>query len=85
MGCFIPGHQQEHKPKKHRAEAPSILTSTVSNTAVGEETAALYGVVKPITAISPFNGENIVSVQSLANSMGENNISFSAKESNGLS
>ncbi|XP_031382433.1 AT-hook motif nuclear-localized protein 6-like isoform X2 [Punica granatum] len=86
VGSFLPGHQQEHKPKKQRVEAPPILTSTISNPVIREETAASYGGVKLVTATtSPYNGENIVPVQSLGNWMGENKISFSAEESNGLS
>lgn len=68
MGSFLLGHRQEHKPKKQRVEAPSILTSTASDPIITEEAAAAaasYGGIKPITAtVSPFNGENIVPVQS---------------------
>lgn len=85
MGSFLPGHQQEHRPKKQRVEAPSIIIS-VSNPIIREEKAASYVGVEPVTAaMSSFNGENIVPVQSFKDSMGENKISFSTEESNGLS
>ncbi|KAK4743489.1 hypothetical protein SAY87_001490 [Trapa incisa] len=82
IGSFLPGYQQEHNPKKQRVEASSILTSTVPNHVITEETAASCGGIKLITAATSFfNGESIFPVLSLANSMDENRISFSAEES----
>jgi len=57
VGSFLPGHQQEQKPKKPRNEATTIFFPPI-NTISGEEMKAAYtGGIKPIVT-TPSNQEH---------------------------
>lgn len=64
VGSFLPGHQQEQKPKKQRIEpiAAAISTPPIINSVSGEETRVLYGGVKPIVTSAVFNSDNASSL-----------------------
>lgn len=59
MGSFLPGHQQESKPKKQRIEpAPAVFPTTI-NVISPEQLKVSYGGVKPVVIHSQsFNGDN---------------------------
>lgn len=57
MGSFLPGHQQEQKPKKQRIEPISPISPPIISTVTGEETRGLYG-VKPFVTSAAFNADN---------------------------
>jgi hypothetical protein len=63
VGSFLPGHQQEQKPKKQRIEPTSTITITPANPLCDEETRGVYGGVKPIiTTSTAFHGDNSPSI-----------------------
>lgn len=58
MGSFLPGHQQEQKPKKQRIETISPpVTLPVVSTVSGEEMKGTYG-IKPILTSTGFQADN---------------------------
>lgn len=59
VGSFLPGHQQEQKPKKQRIEP----TSTIPASPHYDEETRVYGGVKPIfTSSTAFHGDNSASI-----------------------
>lgn len=60
VGSFLPGHQQEQKPKKQRIEPISPISPPIISTVTGEETRGLYG-VKPFVTSAAFNADNNLS------------------------
>ncbi|PON70014.1 PPC domain containing protein [Parasponia andersonii] len=65
VGSFLPGHQQEQKPKKQRIEPIAAITPPIINTVTGEETRAFYGGVKPIVTSAAYNIDNSSSLNSI--------------------
>ncbi|XP_030947855.1 AT-hook motif nuclear-localized protein 6-like [Quercus lobata] len=60
VGSFLPGHQQEQKPKKQRIEPTSTIPASPR---YDEETRGVYGGVKPIlTSSTAFHGDNSASI-----------------------
>ncbi|KAA8539836.1 hypothetical protein F0562_026528 [Nyssa sinensis] len=80
VGSFLPGHQQEQKPKKHRFEAAVAFTPTPVNSIPGEGTEGVYAGPKPnLTSSSSFHGENMALLNSMQGSKSlatENNINL---------
>lgn len=61
VGSFLPGHQQEQKPKKPRNESTTIFFPPI-NTITGEEMKAMYGGgVKPVLTIPSYQEHNSLS------------------------
>ncbi|XP_059449965.1 AT-hook motif nuclear-localized protein 6 [Corylus avellana] len=59
VGSFLPGHQQEQKPKKHRIEPTFTMTFTPAKGLSSEETKGVYGGEKPaLTSSTAFHGGN---------------------------
>lgn len=89
MGSFLPGHQQEQKPKKPRIEPiAAAITPPIVNNISGEETRVIYGGVKPIMTSAAFNADNSSSlnpVQGYRNSAPEINSSLPEEDSKSLS
>ncbi|KAJ7970065.1 AT-hook motif nuclear-localized protein [Quillaja saponaria] len=61
VASFLPGHQQEQKPKKQRMEAVSVITPTHVNPTSGEETQGNFGGIKPIITSTAFHGDKTTS------------------------
>ncbi|KAK9983168.1 hypothetical protein SO802_032693 [Lithocarpus litseifolius] len=60
VGSFLPGHQQEQKPKKQRIEPTATIPASPH---YDEETRGVYGGVKPIlTSSTAFRGDNSASI-----------------------
>lgn len=58
VGSFLPGHQQEQKPKKPRNESTTIFFPPI-NTITGEEMKAMYaGGIKPILTTPSYQEHN---------------------------
>lgn len=58
VGSFLPGHQQEHKPKKQRIESgTSPIVPIIVNSVTGEEIKGYSG-LKPIMMTTSFHGDN---------------------------
>lgn len=62
VGSFLPGHQQEAKPKKQRIEPTTTITLTPANPLCGEETKVVYGGESPILTSTAFHGDNSASL-----------------------
>lgn len=85
MGSFLPGHQQEQKPKKQRLEPVSSSIVPIVVNAVSGEEMKVCGGVKPILTSPSFHGNNSTSVNpmhSFKNSAPESK-SLSEEESKG--
>lgn len=90
VGSFLPGNQQEQKPKKQKAEsipaivtpAPSIVGVIPVNNAEKEGTDGHRqqnsSPLKPNTASSPFRRDNWPTIQEPINSTTDINISLPA-------
>ncbi|VVA10980.1 PREDICTED: AT-hook motif nuclear-localized [Prunus dulcis] len=86
VGSFLPGHQQEQKPKKQRLEPVSSSIVPIVVNAVSGEEMKVCGGVKPILTSPSFHGNNSTSVNpmhSFKNSAPESK-SLSEEESKGL-
>uniref|UniRef100_A0A5B6ZXQ8 AT-hook motif nuclear-localized protein n=1 Tax=Davidia involucrata TaxID=16924 RepID=A0A5B6ZXQ8_DAVIN len=85
VGSFLPGHQQEQKPKKHKFEAAAAFAPTPANPIHGEGTEGVYAGPKPnFTSSSSFLGDNMTflnSMQGSKNLATENKISLPGAES----
>ncbi|XP_041007444.1 AT-hook motif nuclear-localized protein 6-like isoform X2 [Juglans microcarpa x Juglans regia] len=63
VGSFLPGHQQEQKPKKQRIESTSTMTPIHANLLSTEETNGVYGRERPVlTSSTAFHGDNSASL-----------------------
>ncbi|KAB1210812.1 putative DNA-binding protein ESCAROLA [Morella rubra] len=62
VGSFLPGHQQEAKPKKQRIEPTTTITLTPANPLCGEVTKVVYGGESPILTSTAFHGDNSASL-----------------------
>ncbi|BBG98253.1 AT hook motif DNA-binding family protein, partial [Prunus dulcis] len=85
VGSFLPGHQQEQKPKKQRVEPVSSSIVPIVVNAVSGEEMKVCGGVKPILTSPSFHGNNSTSVNpmhSFKNSAPESK-SLSEEESKG--
>lgn len=86
IGSFLPGHQQEQKPKKQRLEPTTAFAPIPLYSISGEQgTEGAYSGSKPNLTSTPFHIENLApaSVNSnhgLKNLSMENNISSAAAE-----
>ncbi|XP_057509089.1 AT-hook motif nuclear-localized protein 1-like [Actinidia eriantha] len=85
VGSFLPGHQQEQKPKKQKFEGTAIFSPSVANHNSGEGTEGGYGGPKPnLTPLSFFHGDNTASPNSVhvpKNLATENDASLPRSES----
>lgn len=88
MASFLPGHQQEQKPKKHRIEPAFTMTFTPANALSSEETKGVYGGEKPtVTSSTAFHGGNSASlnpIQGFGKLAAETKTSMPEEESKGL-
>ncbi|KAL6131904.1 hypothetical protein ACLB2K_070277 [Fragaria x ananassa] len=88
VGSFLPGHQQEHKPKKQRMESVSSpIVPIIVNSVTGEEIKGYSG-LKPIMMTTSFHGDNSNSLshpmhQNFKNSTPENNSLVAEEDSKG--
>lgn len=64
VGSFLPGHQQEQKPKKQRVESISAVSLPIVTTISSEEIKGCYG-VKPILTSTGFHADNSSSVNTI--------------------
>ncbi|XP_062073296.1 AT-hook motif nuclear-localized protein 7-like [Humulus lupulus] len=90
VGSFLPGHQQEQKPKKQRLEPilAAVIPTPVINSISGEETRVLYGGVKPMVTSAAFSVDNSPSlnpIQGYRNLGPEMKSSLAEEESKSLS
>ncbi|XP_057473753.1 AT-hook motif nuclear-localized protein 6-like [Actinidia eriantha] len=85
VGSFLPGHQQEQKPKKQKFQRTAFFSPTVANHNSEEGTEGGYGGPKPnLTPPSSFQGDNMASPNSVhvpKNLATENDISLPRSES----
>ncbi|KAH7537911.1 hypothetical protein FEM48_Zijuj03G0143100 [Ziziphus jujuba var. spinosa] len=64
VGSFLPGHQQEQKPKKQRVESVSAVSLPIVTTISCEEIKGGYG-VKPILTSTGFHTDNSSTVNTI--------------------
>ncbi|CAA3005755.1 AT-hook motif nuclear-localized protein 6-like [Olea europaea var. sylvestris] len=85
LGSFIPGHQQEQKPKKPKFEHTIAFTQSPANPISEERYEGAYNVPKPnLTSSASFHGDNSTSMNSMHGSKGtdpENNASLQGEDS----
>ncbi|KAL5570030.1 hypothetical protein UlMin_026605 [Ulmus minor] len=85
VGSFLPGHQQEQKPKKQRIEPISVISPPIVNTVSSDEIKGVYSGVKPILT-APYNANNnsspLNSIHSYGNSAPDNKLSMPEEGSN---
>ncbi|XP_022891029.1 AT-hook motif nuclear-localized protein 7 [Olea europaea var. sylvestris] len=85
LGSFIPGHQQEQKPKKPKYEHSIAFTQSPANPISEERFEGAYGGQKPnLTSSASFHGDNSASLDLMHVSMGtdpENNASLQGEDS----
>ncbi|KAL2558517.1 AT-hook motif nuclear-localized protein 6-like [Forsythia ovata] len=85
LGSFIPGHQQEQKPKKPKYEHTIAFTPSPANPISEERHEGTYGGLKPnLTSSASFHGDNSASTNSMHGSKGtnpENNVSLQGEDS----
>lgn len=58
MGSFLPGHQQEHKPKKQKIDHITTIVPAHANPISVDEIKVSFGGVKPIMTPAAFQAEN---------------------------
>ncbi|CAK9184956.1 unnamed protein product [Ilex paraguariensis] len=84
LGSFLPGHQQEQKPKKQRFEHTAAFTLTPANRLSEGGSEGAYSGPKPtFTTSSSFHEDNPASLNSMNGSKisaSENNVSLSGGE-----
>ncbi|CAI9774991.1 unnamed protein product [Fraxinus pennsylvanica] len=85
LGSFIPGHQQEQKPKKPKYEHTIAFTQSLANPISEERYEGAYNGPKPnLTSSTSFHGDNSASMNSMHGSKGkdpENNASLQGEDS----